>query len=171
MCPFSAIVKHGHLWGHSRQWDVRRVHAEGAEEECRAGRTCFPNYCPVQPSGCGSWQKIHRQRPESLFHESPAEASWKKSTKIFIKYWQKCTESSAFQCAHNRRHTLRAKARTRAQFSAGPQREQRGCGPAVRPSQHHLQHGCVSDLLLLRLDHSPHFKIHTGNFWAWVTLG
>lgn len=85
-CPFSAAVSHGRLWGHPRQWDVGRVHAEGTEEgEHRAGWTFFPHYCSFQPSGRRILQTIHRQRPEPLFHESPAEASWKKYPKIFIK--------------------------------------------------------------------------------------
>lgn len=75
------------------------------------------------------------------------------------------------QRPRDRRDALRAKARTRAERSAGAQREPRGCGLAVRPSQHHLQHGSVPDLLLLRLDPSPHFKILTGNLRARGALG
>lgn len=77
--------------------------------------------------------------------------------------WQKCTESPAFQHPPDGRHALRAQARARAQCSAGTQREPRGRGPAVRHSQHHLQHGSVPDLVLRRLDPSPHFKAHPGN--------
>lgn len=76
----------------------------------------------------------------------------------------------AFQRRPDGRHALRAQARARAQCSAGTQREPRGRGPALRHSQHHLQHGPVPDLILRRLDPSPHFKAHTGNHGVFVAF-
>lgn len=76
----------------------------------------------------------------------------------------------AFQRPPGGRHALRDQAGARAQRSAGAQREPRGRGPAVRHSQHHLQHGSVPDLVLCRLDPSPHFKAHTGNHGAFAAF-
>lgn len=79
--------------------------------------------------------------------------------------WQEkknMSDSFGFQCPHNRLLTLWVEASPRAEQSAWTQRKCRGCGSALWPTQHHLQHGRVPHLLLRRPCHTAHLQVHPG---------
>lgn len=95
-----------------------------------------------------------------------------KSWEMCLHTWENAMlHAHAFQCPHNRLYTLWAEARPWDQCSVGAQRKPRSYGSGHRHPQHHFQHGPVSHLLHGRLDHPPHFKIHTGKSFVKHILG
>lgn len=81
-CLFPAAVSCFHLWRHPRKRVVRGLHGERNPEtelQIRWGGFSFYNHRHIEPTGCGSLQKIHRKRPQSLFHKRLAEVSWKRA--------------------------------------------------------------------------------------------